>query len=200
VVDADGYVMKPDVKVEDFITKYMPEGIDVLCANDRNTVLNTGVMIIRNTPYTKALLEATWNHVPKEKKFHEQAAMSELYTDDFLGSKSKFSIVGENTRDEIYTFWSNYFPGVSFFMHVARCAFDPAGFMYTLDTYCPIKMDEETSVEYEDRMEWLNNSSRCRESIDKWVSNKPSDSRHSLRSTMFKRHIKHEKLTVEQPY
>lgn len=199
-LDADGHIMKPEKTIESFIAEFLPEGKDIFCAKDWNNVLNTGVMIMRNTSFTRAILVETWKHVPKDPSFHEQASLSDLYESNFMGAQSKMVIVDGNNRLDVYTYWSNYYPSRSFFMHTARCAFDPGGFMYTLDTYCPIKMGEETQEDFLDRKEWLQNMHRCRKDIDDWVGGRIGDKRESLRSIMFKKDIADRNTSFGNPY
>jgi len=190
--DSDGHVMKPERKVEYFLQKFLKDK-DLLCTKDCDGVLNTGLMILRNSPFIHCLLKEVWdNKAPFDKDFHEQASLSQIFLSNRLNSKRKIEIIPFEQQYELFSYWVNYFPGLPFFVHVARCSGDRQGFMYTLDTYCPIKMDEDTEGEYEDRVEWLGNIERCRKDIQGWIKQE-FVSRVSTRTMMYREKIKMEK-------
>lgn len=198
--DADGFIMKKEDTIEKLMEKWMAETTDIFCGRDHNNVLNTGIMIIKNTEFSKDILRKVWDRVPKEQNFHEQAALSELYLENYNGAKEKISILPIHEKVKLYCFWAEYYPNTSFFVHAARCAQDPAGFMYTLDTYCPIKMDEETDKVYRDRIDWLSNPQRCRDSIERWIRNDYRDKRESLRSIRYREYLRYNNVAYEHPY
>jgi hypothetical protein len=182
-IDADGFVSKPELSVEYF--QNFLQDRDVLCAKDWNGVLNTGLMIIKNTPFCHQLLRETWDNKEEfDPSFHEQASMSQIYQTNRLDSQSKIMILPIEYQHLLFTYWASYYPGRAFFTHIARCAHDPTGFIYTLDCYCPIKMDEDVEGEFEDRIAWLNNERECRRDIESWIRNGPR-SRESSRFRNF---------------
>jgi hypothetical protein len=198
--DADGHIMKPDTTIEGLIDKFLPADQDILCTKDWNGVINTGVMIIRNTPFSHKFLQDAWDNKNfPHPEFHEQASMADLITRNVDNCKRKINILDINHQWELFTYWANYWPGRCFFLHVARCAADPGGFMYTLDCYCPIKMDEESEDEFKDRLDWLNDASRCRVDIDGWVNGGHSR-RRSHRSKQFNTDLSTGKVVCKNPY
>jgi len=184
-IDADGHVLKPEISVEDFIRDYLPENQDLLCTKDWNSTLNTGLMIIRNTPFIHALLYTVWNNKENfDPNFHEQASLGQIYDANRLNSQEKIRILPIEQQNVLFTYWSNYYPNDSFFIHVARCSHDRHGFLYTLDCYCPIKMDEDTTEEYEERLEWLSDEEKCRKDIELWIDH-GTRTRPSTRSKLY---------------
>lgn len=187
-IDADGFIMRPEQSVEYFLHEFS-QGKDMVLARDYNNVLNTGVMFIRNTPFVHTLLDLVWNNTePFDADFHEQASMGQIYENNRLNSKEHITILPLHLQHIFYCYWSVYWPEKTFFLHSARCFHDPVGFVYTMDCYCPIRMDEDTDEEYKERMLWLQNAEKCRadidESIQKNIRNRPS-TRSKLYSERF---------------
>jgi hypothetical protein len=168
-IDADGHVLKPELSLNYFIDNYL-NGKDLLCGKDWNNTLNTGMMILRNTPFIHSLLYEVWNNREKyDEDFHEQSSMGQIYDSNRLRSQDKIEIIPWENHI-LYSYWSNYIPDKQFFLHVARCSQDPRGFILTLDNYCPIRMDEDEPGEYEDRMNWLSDLERSRKDTENWVN------------------------------
>ena len=194
-IDADGHVLKPELSIKYFIENYLNEK-DLLCAKDWNNTLNTGVMIIKNTPFIHCLLYEVWNNKESfEKSFHEQASMGQIYDSNRLDSKSHIEIIPWNMQYVLYNFWPNFYPGKQFFIHIARCSHDPVGFMTTLDVYCPIRMSEDVEGEYEDRLEWLSDPVRSRQDTENCI-NKIGMPRMSSRATQYREKL-HEKVNKQ---
>ncbi len=163
-LDADGHVLRPELSIEYFLYSFLGEK-DLLCGKEFNCSLNTGVMIVKNTSFIHVLLNLVWDNKQNfDVNFHEQASLCQIYDTNRLNSKEKIEIVQDQSL--LFVYWANYYPGHSFFFHSARCSHDPVGFIYTMDTYCPIRMEEDVSGEYEKRVEWLNDEKKCRQDID----------------------------------
>jgi len=187
-IDADGHVLKPDLSIKYFIENYS-NGKDLLCAKDWNNTLNTGVMVIKNTPFIHSLLYEVWNNKESyEASFHEQASMGQIYESNRLNSKEHIEIIPWNMQYILYNFWPNYYPGKQFFIHIARCAHDPLGFITTLDVYCPIRMEEDVEGEYEDRISWLLDPVKSRKDTENCI-NKIGMPRVSSRATKYREKI-----------
>jgi len=185
-IDADGFIEKPELDITHFINEYLKDK-DILCARDWNNTLNTGIMVIRNSPFVHALLYEVWNNTEKYNiDFHEQASMGQIYDANRLNSKTKIEIIPFEDQHILYCFWANYYPDRQFFVHIARCAFDPVGFVCTLDNYCPIRMDEDKPGEYEDRINWLTNTEKCRKDTEEWL-NHTGIGRASTRSGLYQK-------------
>lgn len=170
-LDADGFIVNFDKKIEELIFEYM-QTCDILCTKDWNSVLNTGVMILKNTPYVHSLLYSVWNNKEEyDAHFHEQASMTQIYINNRLNSKYKINILPLEKQHILYSGWADYYPEKTFFVHIARCSHDPCGFVYTLDYFCPIEMKEDVYGEYEQRKKWLKTTEICRKTIQDWISN-----------------------------
>jgi len=168
-LDADGHVQRPDLSVDFFIQTYM-DGKDVLGAQEFNCAINTGVLLVRNTPFVHSLLQLIWdNNEPFDPAFHEQASMAQIYTTNRLNCQAKIKILPIEQQEVLFTYWSNSFSDVAFFFHAARCSSNPCGFICTLDCYCPIPMDEDQPGEYEKRIAWLSNPVQKRKDVEECI-------------------------------
>lgn len=193
-IDADGFVMKNNIMVEDYINEYMmslDKTYDLLIADDGNFRVNTGMMILKNSPFIFSLLNLIWiNKHNFDKSFHEQASLSEIIDNNRLNCKHKIYIIPKEKRYVFFGYWAEYYPNKHFFMHIARCAHDRSGFVLTLDNFCPIKMDDdsddESDEEYNTRIKWLNTPDLCRNDIISWY-NKTSINEGSSR---YKKYLK----------
>jgi len=180
-IDADGFILKPEQDISYFINNHM-NGKDLLASPDWNSKINTGIMILKNTPFIHSLLSLVWNNTKNfDKNFHEQASLIQIYEENRLLCQNKISLLPLNQQNVLFIYWANYYPNISFFIHIARCSKDRIGFHYTLDCYANIRMDEDKEGEYEDRIDWLNNEKRCREDIMGWIAHK-NQSRMSTRT------------------
>jgi hypothetical protein len=50
-----------------------------------------------------------------------------------------------------------------------------------MDTYCPIKLDEETEEEYLERIKWLKTPEICRKDIDSFINGNNIERKYSAR-------------------
>jgi hypothetical protein len=152
--DADSQIVDYDKKLETFISEM--EDKDLLVACDWESVLNTGTMFIRNSGYSQSLLQAVWdNKQPFRANLHEQASLGDIYTRNELNAQSHVIILPLHRQNEFLTYWYSYYPGKCFIVHATRCAHDRAGFIFTMDMFCTVKMEEESEEQYQDRLDWL---------------------------------------------
>lgn len=156
--DIDGFIMKPHIKLEKFISKMKH---DILCSGDFTSLINTGILFIKNTPFSHLLLDYIWtNKNSFDTKFHEQASLIQLYNDNILNCKNKIKIISEHERIKLFCYYTHYQYNKSFFFHMARCSHDPICFILSLDSMCPIKMDEETEEQYQYRLNYLTDTKK----------------------------------------
>jgi len=189
-IDADGFIMTPEKSIEYFLNILGDK--DILCARDWNNELNTGVMIIKNTPFVHGILYEIWNNKEEfDRNFHEQASMGEIYEHNRLNSREKILVIPFENQNILYNFWPNYRTNEQFFLHIARCAHDRIGFIQTMDVYCPIPMNEDVPGEYEDRMNWLATPEQnIRDTLD-WV-HKKGKLRVSTRAQKYTENVMHQ--------
>lgn len=186
-LDADGHILNPNVSVEEMIKETsLSEGLsDIICVNDWNSPINTGFMILKNTPFVTNLLEKIWdNKNDFDPAFHEQASFSQLYvTDEKI--RDKVNVLPYD-KNNIVCYWSSYLPNKYFYFHAARCkeCNGLKSLVRALDMFCPIKIDDEPGIIYRQRMKWLKNIEECRRDIDRMI--KGEEIYIPTRATMWK--------------
>lgn len=166
-IDADTHILKMDQDLEHFVNTYQGDK-DILLGTDYGNTLNTCVMFIRNTEFVRNFLDDVWDN-PNEynTSLHEQASMGELYQRNYNNCQDKMVILSCNEQNLFNTYWYMYRPGQCFIFHAARCAHDKEGFIYTMDAYCPIRLDEENDDQFNKRMEWLHGEQSITD-IESW--------------------------------
>ena len=169
-IDADSQILKHDVKLEYFIEKYFENDTQLVLTQDTN-ILNTGVMFIKKSIFNIELMKSIWNtdNTDYFKDFHEQTSLANLFinNDDI---KKCIKVIPYGIKDELVVYWSNYNPGNNFIIHCARCSSNALSFMYMMDLYCPIKLDEENEEEYKERIRWLITAELCRKDIESYIN------------------------------
>ena len=160
-IDADSQILKNDVKLEYFIEKYFEKDTEIVLTQDTQ-ILNTGVMFIKKSEFNINLMKKIWNTEETDyfKDFHEQTSLANLWNINY-NIKKHIKVIPYGVKDEIVVYWANYYPGNNFIIHCARCSQDPLSFMYMMDIYCPIKLDEENDEEYIERLKWLTTPELC---------------------------------------
>lgn len=186
-IDADCQLLLPEIKLEYFIKKFSKPETEIIVTMDNN-ILNTGVMFVKNTPFTIDLMDRVWNHhagsIDYFKDFHEQTALADIYT----GSeevKNKVFVIPYGLKDELVVYWGNYYPGHCFLIHCARCSFNKIDLLYMMDMFYPGRLEEETDDEYKSRVLWLNNPEYCERDIHGWLRGEHVERRYSARAQKF---------------
>jgi hypothetical protein len=169
-IDADTQIVNPEIKLESFISEMGSNDIFVSSEQLGGSFLNTGFMFVKNSAYSKTLLNQIWNNQhPFDSNFHEQASLCDIYTRNELDSRDHVMIIPRERQSSFSAYWFSYYPGRCFVMHAARCSEDKLGFIFTMDMFCMMKMEEETDEQFLDRQDWLNNETRCRQDIDSYL-------------------------------
>jgi len=167
--DADSHIVNDNITLEEKVEKYLGDK-DILLARDNASILNTGTMFVRNTEFSRKILEETWNNLHEfDPSLHEQASLSDLYTRNILNAQHHIVVLPNVYQNEFLSYWHTYFPEQCFIVHATRCSHDIPGFLFTLDMFCTIKMKEETQQQYEFRLKWLADVKLCREDIESYL-------------------------------
>jgi len=179
-LDADTQILKMEQKLEYFIEKYLIKTNKDL-ALVRERPINTGVMFIKKSDYNYKLMDDIWNNKNDyDKNFWDQASLQEIYERD-EDVRNHLEVINFVEQDEIVTYWSGYFPGKSFLIHLARCGFNKYDMLFMMDSYYKNKLEEETEKQYQIRLNWINNEEICRFAINKWLNNESYPALYSQR-------------------
>lgn len=168
-IDADTHILNMDKKLESFIETHITnEHILVAKEGRSNTILNTGVMFVKNTSKSLEILSDIWNNKGDfDPDFHEQASFCNLWEKSDI--KDYVKILPPWHQNEFLTYWFMYYPDSCFILHLTRCSNNMERFFAMMDLFCPVKMDEEGQTEYEERVKWLKSTEESRNDIDKWL-------------------------------
>ena len=163
--DADSVVVRDKYTFEDIIRTHM-EDKDLLVAKDWNSTLNTGTMFIKNTEWSRNLMDRIWTNPDEfEAGLHEQASLGQLYLKNEMEEQNRIKVLPGNMQNLFLTYWFMYDKN-TFIRHATRCAHDRAGFIFTMDGYIPFKIEEETEEQFQNRIDWLENETRYKADIE----------------------------------
>lgn len=170
--DADSLIINDNIRFEDIINVYLPANYDMLLGPDQNTALHTSTMFVKNSSKCREILEKTWNNDSNfDVNFHEQASLSDLYTRNVDNCKDFIHVLPQYMQNMFNTYWS-MFTVNCFIFHAARCAHDKKGFLYTIDLFCPIRMDEDTDETFEQRRKFITDQALITDILQKCLSGK----------------------------
>ena len=160
--DADIMITNYDYKITDIISKY--KQADIIVTKEHSNVLNTGTIIVRNTEFSKNMMQKIWdNSIPSRPDFHEQSSFSDLYTQNTLNCQEHVHIIPN--MSELFVYWWGYMPG-SFQVQITRCIYDIPGFIFTIDLFCSVRRDEDSDADFRQRIKWLSTIALCRKDLD----------------------------------
>lgn len=167
--DADSMIVDDEKKLENLIEKYLGDK-DILLAKDWMSTLNTGTMFIRNTPYCLELMSRIWANTSARPELHEQASLQDLFAKNEFDEQGKIEVLPLHLQNEFLTYWHSYRPNQCFIYHATRCSHDRRGFIFMMDMFCPLKMDEETDKQHQDRLNWMKVPEMCRADIKHYLN------------------------------
>lgn len=160
-IDADTYIMNDKIKLEDIIEENMNDK-DIMITRDFK-LPNTGVMFCKNTQWTKDFLKLVY----EQEQFinhgnWEQAAFIDLYENNVFESQKHVNILSVDKQNKFNSYWYSYYPETCFILHFAGCWRDNInnGLDVMMETYCPVKKENETDETFYARLKWLKNDAR----------------------------------------
>jgi hypothetical protein len=164
-IDADGHIMNDEITLEHYINKHLDKSnIHILASTEwNNPGLCASTLFLKNSPFVLDLLKDIWDNPSEfDKNFHEQASLIDLHKRNVKNCREHILILPQN---EFLAFWYAYQPKKTFIFYAARCAHDRPGFIFTMDSHCPIKLDEETDDEFKIRKQRLDDPDICAQVI-----------------------------------
>lgn len=92
----------------------------------------------------------------------EQRAFINLLENNISDSQNHINVLPLNLQNKLNSYWFTYDYDDCFILHFPGCFRDnnEHGLSIAMNTYCPIKMDNETDKQYEHRLNWLKFESR----------------------------------------
>jgi hypothetical protein len=155
-VDADILIMNDQITIESLITGFsFNDTRDFIVGSDFR-MINTGVMIIKNTEFSLDFIQKMWDNEydpyedPNERYLNwEQGSFINLFDKNYNNCQSKISVTDPVVMN---SYWFNYFP-THFVMHFAGVRGELLS--YLIRDYFPNRLDTDTDVTYQQRMDWL---------------------------------------------
>lgn len=169
-IDADCLIFNDTISLENLAKNHMGDKQMLLATDNETNVVNTGVIFLRNTEFCKKMLEKIWNTIPSDPNFHEQSAFGDLYNENYINVQDNIIIIPYTSQNTLFSYWSMVTTD-SFMYHIARCSHDKEGFLFSIDLYCPIKMDEETEENFIKRKNILSDNIEIKKIQDRYLNN-----------------------------
>lgn len=149
-LDADLYVMNPELRLEGFITRLMTDEHQIMIGSDWK-MSNTGMMYIRNTEWSHTFLQAVAGHKGFEVRGnYEQDAFQDLHEKNFMDAERRIVVAAPR---EFNSYWFTWEAG-DFILHFPGCK-NLEGLDIQLRLYCPVRRQDDDDESYEARMTWL---------------------------------------------
>jgi predicted O-methyltransferase YrrM len=160
-VDGDTLIMNDKITIDSLIQDFSNEK-DITVAQDWK-MLNTGVMLIKNTKWTMNFLNLIYDQTQFISHDNwEQAAFINLLENNISDSKNHINVLPIEFQNKLNSYWYTYFFNDCFILHFPGCyrLDNERGLSYLMNQYCPIQKDDETFEEYTNRIHWLEHESR----------------------------------------
>lgn len=153
-LDADIMITNQNIKIENIIEEHM-HGKDFLLSRDISEEINTGVWIIRNTEYTKSILELIIN-LPelRYRGYEDQDVFNKVYTKNLLQIQDHCSILPVS-KQRVMNCCVGFYKWGDWLIHFFSLSKE--GLTKAFNDFYPEKKDGEPDHEYHHRMEWLRN-------------------------------------------
>ena len=159
-LDADTHIMNRDTSLLQLI-KELCKDKDITFAQDWK-MINTGVMFIKNTPWSREFFTTLYEQTDFLNSHDwEQSAIKHMYDTNILEAKTHINVLPLHLQNRINSYWFNYNYG-DFLLHFPGCFRDGVsnGLGSSMDTYCPIKKDDESDESHLNRVHWLQYESK----------------------------------------
>jgi len=150
-VDADAYIMNMEHSLNGFIlANGLIQDTSILVSYDWK-MMNTGVMLIRNSDFSREFLTSVYNHGDMDVNGNwEQTAFIQQYEDDVLNSQSHIKSI---YHADYNSYWFNYQWG-HLIVHFCGCRKLPA-LQFAMEPYCPVKQFGESEESFQKRIDWI---------------------------------------------
>lgn len=166
-IDADSQIVNYDITIPEIMDMYSC-GRDILVARDAKNIINTGVIILKNTLYSYDLLRRVWENTQTiDPQTHDQGSLISLYTRNDSFEQDHITILPLYLQNIFLSYWYMYYPGQCFIMHIMKQSHHNVyDFLFTMDMFCTVKMQEETPEQFKARQRWLCTEELCRADIE----------------------------------
>jgi hypothetical protein len=155
-MDADAYIMNPDVRLENIIVNFSKDKDMLMCIDTVDT-LNSGVLFIKNTEWSKAFFKHLYTMTDFINHSNwEQGALIDMYKNNTMDTKNHILVLPKTQQRLFNSYYGMYKQG-DFIVHLAGCWRDDTdrGLRHMMNIFCPIRMEDDSDETYQKRMEML---------------------------------------------
>ena len=154
-IDADTMILNHDTRLEDLIQTHMEVNSDFLMSRDVSEHINSGVIMVRNTPYAIEQLELIYNlQELRYRNCEDQDAVNEVYERNLNHYKDRTSILPSNQQHVFNGVVGLYHWG-QFLIHFMSLS--PQGLNEAFINFYPFERDDENEERYQTRLNWIKN-------------------------------------------
>lgn len=152
--DADVLIINQDIKIEDVIEKHM-NGKNFLLCRDVSEEINTGVWIMRNTDYSRDMLELMLN-LPelRYRGYEDQDTFNKVYEKNLLNFQHNCNILGSSNQNVMNCCVGCYHWG-DWLIHFYSLSSN--GLKDAFCNFYPYIKEDEHKNQYETRLNWIKN-------------------------------------------
>lgn len=149
-IDADIIIMNECISITDLLETYLDKDCEMLLSMDFTGHINTGFWIVKCSQFTRTVLESINNFPELGKELHEQDVFERFYNLNFLEMKKKIKVIQNHNIANCCV--GNYKYG-RFLIHFMSISKD--GLRKAFADFYPRRKDDESGIEYNNRMIWL---------------------------------------------
>ena len=155
LMDADTLIMNLDQTLEEKIEKYGDK--DIFLVSDWE-MINTGVMFIKNTPFSLGFMERLRDEPEMNKGNWEQDSFIKLYQENLHNEKDHIRVLDYRHEKDIQCYWYAYRWGF-FILHFCGYRGYPHELPRSLNKFCMIRLPGELEDSYLARVKWIKEES-----------------------------------------
>ena len=153
-IDADAMIMNLDQNLEEKI-QLMKE-TDIMVLGKTKIDINTGVIFIKNSPYSNSLLSRLYSMTDFiNSTSWEQTAFIHIYENE-PDTREHILVLDNSYTPVIQSYWFEY-KHDHFIVHFSGCSLQLDSLESSLNSFTTIKLNNETVERYDRRMYWLKN-------------------------------------------
>lgn len=153
-IDADMMIMNDEIKLEDFIDLYLGNR-QMMLATDCGNQINTGFWILRNSQYTRDILDIIQNTPEIAGNFHEQGVFTELHRKKNLFNLEQHTRIIPECKQRIFNATIYNFVYGDFLIHFLGIKKWENLTILDRDHYPYEKIDEESQESFQYRLSWI---------------------------------------------
>jgi predicted O-methyltransferase YrrM len=158
-IDADTFIMNNTIPIQFFIDNYL-QNKDILVTKDYIDLINSGVMFIKNTEWSKTFFTELYNQTDFIHSANwEQDAIEHMYKTNILDS-AEHIVALDREYQKLFNSYHFMYTSGDFIVHLAGCwkHAEPEanqGLEFMMNRFCPVRMENDSDDSFKQRLESL---------------------------------------------